>query len=206
MNVKKIFDFQTALALNYKSLGLTDDEYVLLSITYSLVNNGVKFVNPSDLTLLCGFSSTKIDVIMTGLISKKYISNEFDSNGNIITSFNGIENVLLKEIKKELETEEKKNEETKNSDVNIAKYMEEFFNRPLSPLEYDVIQSWKNKNYSFDLIKGACDISAQNGNKSIRYIDTIIFEESRKMTLGTEEYQRRQQETIELSNVDWLNK
>ena len=205
MNIKRAFDFQTILALNYKNIGLTDDEYVVLSITYALCKDGQRFVNPTDLALLCNFSNTKIDVVISGLISKKYISNEFDSNGNIATSFNGIEDVLLQIVKKEIENKAIKNE-SEQLNVNIAKYMEEFFNRPLSPLEFDVIQSWKNKKYDFDTIKAACDIAAQNGNRSIRYIDTVIFEETRKQNLGTEEYQRRQQETIELSNVDWLNK
>ena len=62
------------------------------------------------------------------------------------------------------------------------------------------------KKYDFALIKASCEIAAQTGNKSIRYIDTIIFEENKKLELGVEEYQRNQQETIELSNVDWLNK
>ena len=89
---------------------------------------------------------------------------------------------------------------------DIFKYMQNFFNRPLSPLEYDVIQVWKSKKYDFALIKASCEIAAQTGNKSIRYIDTIIFEENKKLELGVEEYQRNQQETIELSKVDWLNK
>ena len=90
--------------------------------------------------------------------------------------------------------------------MGIFKYMQNFFNRPLSPLEYDVIQGWKSKKYDFALIKASCEIAAQTGNKSIRYIDTIIFEENKKLELGVEEYQRNQQETIELSKVDWLNK
>ena len=89
---------------------------------------------------------------------------------------------------------------------DVFKFMQSFFNRPLSPLEYDVIQSWKNKKYEFALIKAASEIAAQTNNKSIRYIDTIIFEESKKAEIGDEEYQKRQQETIELSNIDWLNK
>ena len=84
--------------------------------------------------------------------------------------------------------------------------MQNFFTRPLSPLEYDVIQTWKSKNYNFTLIKAACEIAALNNNKSIRYIDTIIFEEAKKEEIGAEEYQKRQQETVDLSNIDWLNR
>ena len=88
----------------------------------------------------------------------------------------------------------------------VLSYMESFFARPLTPLEYDVIQSWKNKKYEFALIKAACEVAMQTNNKSIRYIDTIIFEENKKIVMGVEEYRKNEQETVELSTVDWLNK
>ena len=83
MNINRYINFERLLTLNYKRIGLTDDEYLLLSITYELVQTGTKFVNPSDLALLCNFSTTKIDVVYSGLISKKLVTNEFNSTGEI---------------------------------------------------------------------------------------------------------------------------
>ena len=202
MSMNRYINFERLLTLNYKKIGLNDDEYLLLSITYQLVQTGTKFVNPSDLALLCNFSPVKIDVVYSGLISKKLVSNEFSNDGSVYTSFDGIIKKLLDVIG---EGEEKK-VEGKTDEEDFFKYMQKFFNRPLSPLEYDVIQGWKNKKYEFNLIKAACELAFQSGNKSIRYIDTIIYEETRKIEIGDEEYQRRQQETIEISKVDWLNK
>ena len=203
MKINKYINFEKLLTLNYKKIGLSDDEFLLLLITYELVETGTKFVNPADLALLCGFSTTKIDVVYSGLISKKLIDNVFDNDKTMYTSFDGICQKLLECLDDEIDLE--KQEEVKNKIV-VFKYMQTFFNRPLSPLEYDVIQSWKNKKYEFNLIKAACELASQSGNKSIRYIDTIIYEESRKQQLGEEEYQKREQETIELSKIDWLNK
>lgn len=203
MSLNRYINFERLLTLNYKKIGLNDDEYILLSLTYQLIQTGTRFVNPSDLALLCNFSTTKIDVVYSGLISKKIISNEFDSNNIMYTSFDGIYKQLIEFISNEGNDEVNK---TKKEDEDVFKYIETFFNRPLSPLEFDVIQSWKNRKYEFNLIKAACELAQQTGNKSIRYIDTIIFEESKKQEMGDEEYQRRQQETIELSTVDWLNK
>jgi len=90
MNINRFINFVRLLTLNYKKIGLSDDEYVLLSITYELVQTGTKFVNPSDLALLCNFSTTKIDVVYSGLIAKNLISNEFSPSGSIYTSFDGI--------------------------------------------------------------------------------------------------------------------
>lgn len=206
MNINRFINFSRLLTLNYKNIGLSDDEYVLLSITYELVQTGTKFVNPSDLALLCNFSTTKIDVVYSGLIAKNFIKNEFSSSGAIYTSFDGIVKKLLECLDDEVDNQEAKSKKNKIVKEDFFAYMEKFFTRPLSPLEYDVIQGWKNKNYDFALIKAACEIASQTGNKSIRYIDTIIFEENKKNEIGAEEYQKRQQETIELSTVDWLNK
>ena len=206
MNINRYINFARLLTLNYKKIGLSDDEYILLSITYELVQTGTKFVNPSDLALLCGFTTTKIDVVYSGLIEKKLLSNEFNSSGSIYTSFDGIVKKLLSCLEDEVDVQEAKDKKDKIVEEDIFKYMQSFFNRPLSPLEYDVIQTWKNKKYSFVLIKAACEIAMQSNNKSIRYIDTIIFEENKKEEIGELEYQKRQQETIELSKIDWLNK
>ena len=134
------------------------------------------------------------------------MSNEFSPSGSIYTSFDGIVKKLLECLDDEVDIQQAKSRKSKIAKEDLFKYMESFFTRPLSPLEYDVIQMWKNKNYDFVLIKAACEIAAQTGNKSIRYIDTIIFEENKKNEIGAEEYQKREQETIELSTVDWLNK
>lgn len=206
MNINRYINFERLLTLNYKKIGLSDDEFVLLSITYELVQTGTKFVNPSDLALLCGFSTTKIDVVYSGLISRKLISNEFSKSGSIYTSFDGIVKKLLECLDDEVDVQNAKSKKSKIVEQDLFDYMQQFFTRPLSPLEYDVIQSWKNKKYDFALVKAACEIAAQTGNKSIRYIDTIIYEENKKMEIGAEEYQKREQETIELSTVDWLNK
>ncbi len=206
MNINRYINFERLLTLNYKKIGLTDDEYLLLSITYELVQTGTQFVNPSDLALLCNFSTTKIDVVYSGLIAKKLVSNEFNNSGMIYTSFDGICQKLVECLDDEVDNQQAQDKKNKIVEEDLFKYMQNFFNRPLSPLEYDVIQGWKNKKYDFALIKAACELASQSGNKSIRYIDTIIFEENKKQEIGDEEYQKRQQETIELSTVDWLNK
>ncbi len=85
MNINRYINFSRLLTLNYKKIGLSDDEYLLLTITYELVQTGTKFVNPSDLSLLCNFTPTKIDVVYSGLIAKKLISNEFSKSNKSIS-------------------------------------------------------------------------------------------------------------------------
>lgn len=206
MNINRYINFERLLTLNYKKIGLSDDEFLILLLTYEVVQTGTKFVNPFDLALLCNFSTTKIDVVYSNLISKKLIENAISSDKSMYISFDGICKKLLDCLDDEVDIEKQREQKEKIVEEDIFKYMQTFFNRPLSPLEYDVIQGWKNRKYDFALIKAACELATQTGNKSIRYIDTIIFEESRKQDLGAEEYEKREQETIELSKIDWLNK
>ena len=201
MNINTYINFERLLLLNYKKIGLSDDETLILLITHTLVESGNKFVNPSDLALLCNFTPTKIDVLYSSLTKKGYIDTDILPNGSVITTFKKLTKELFEIVNSSIEDSKEQDEEE-----DIFSYMEKFFGRLLTPLEYDVIQSWKMKKYSFKLIKSSSEIAAQTGNKSIRYIDTIIFEESKKNELGAEEYQKRQQETVELSRIDWLNK
>lgn len=202
--IASMINFEKTFLLNYKKLNLTDDEALVLLITYSLVSSGTKFVNPTDLELLCGFSSTKIDVVYSSLTNKNYISTEILDDGSVVTSFDYITEKLLKLLQGEQEKISSLKQDKEED--NLFDYMEKFFGRLLSPLEYEVIQSWKNKKYSYKLVKAACEIAQASNNKSIRYIDSILFEETKKIELGPEEYSRREQETVELSQVDWLNK
>jgi DnaD/phage-associated family protein len=204
MNINRYINFSRLLTLNYKKIGLSDDEYLLLTITYELVQTGTKFVNPSDLSLLCNFTPTKIDVVYSGLIAKKLISNEFSKSNTVYTSFDGIVKKLLSCLEDEVDVQEAKDRKNKIVEEDLFEYMQKFFTRPLSPLEYDVIQGWKSKKYDFALIKASCEIAAQTGNKSIRYIDTIIFEENKKFLLELDE--KAKQNKIDVTTCKYVGK
>lgn len=191
------------LLLHYKKLGLTDDEVLILLLTYTLIETGTPFINPNDLALFSNFSITKIDVIFSSLTTKGWILTVIDEHGHAKSSvqplIEKLYDILFQQNKKE------KNKETADN-KEIYALFENFFARPLSPLEYDIINGWLKKGYTKQQIQAALDISKLNTNHSIRYIDTILFEEDKRKELSDEDYERRLQETIELSQIDWLNK
>lgn len=196
------------LTLNYKKMGISDDEFVILLLTYTLIKTGNEFINPSDLALLCNYTVTKIDVLYTNLIAKGLIKTDVCEDGKVKTNLNELYKKLceiwVNDYQKKYQVKE--NKDKPNDSKNIFNLFEKFFGRPLSPLEYDIINGWIEKKYSYEEIKLALDICAQSPNHSIRYIDTILFEEHKKKQMSEEEYQSRLQETIELSKIDWLNK
>ena len=123
MNINRYINFERLLTLNYKKIGLTDDEYLLLSITYELVQTGTQFVNPSDLALLCNFSTTKIDVVYSGLIAKKLVSNEFNNTGMIYTSFDGICQKLIECLDDEMDIQKAQDKRKKIVEEDYFKYI-----------------------------------------------------------------------------------
>ena len=56
---KEYINVERMLILNYKKLGLNDDEVVILLLTYALIKNGTGFINPSDIALFSSFSVHK---------------------------------------------------------------------------------------------------------------------------------------------------
>lgn len=202
----EMLDVEKMLILNYKKLGLNDDEVILLLLTYTLYQTGNTFINPSDLALFSNFTVTKIDVLYTNLIAKRWIQTHIDEKGIVQTDLSLMHQKLNELYVNEWQQRQKKEEKKEETEKNVFTLFENFFGRPLSPLEYDIINGWLDKKYTYEEIQLAVNLCAQSANHSIRYIDTILFEEHKKKQLSETEYQNQLQETIELSKIDWLNK
>ena len=63
---------------------------------------------------------------------------------------------------------------------NIFEKFEKEFSRTLSPMEYEIINDWLDKNTSEELILGALKEATYNGVNNLRYIDKIIYEWNKK--------------------------
>ena len=76
--------------------------------------------------------------------------------------------------------------ETKNKEKNkklkedIFSKFESEFRRPLTGTEFEIIKAWLEKLYSEELILAALKEAVYNGATNIRYIDTILYEWSKK--------------------------
>ena len=65
----------------------------------------------------------------------------------------------------------------KKSEKNV---FEKEFGRTLSPMEYEIINGWLSNQLSEELILGALKEATYNGVSSLRYIDRILLEWSKK--------------------------
>ena len=95
---------------------------------------------------------------------------------------------------------------------NIFEKFEKEFSRTLSPMEYEIINDWLDKNTSEELILGALKEATYNGVNNRRYIDKIIYEWNKKGFKNMEDVNNhiRNRNTSdksvkEISDYNWLD-
>lgn len=100
--------------------------------------------------------------------------------------------------------------EEKN-DSNIYSIFEKELARPLSPIEYELINGWLECNYKEGIILAALKEAVFNGVNNFRYIDKILFEWNKKGIDSLEKVEKNKKEfkkeenNIEVPDYDWLN-
>lgn len=103
------------------------------------------------------------------------------------------------------------NEEEKQKDDNdLFNTFEKEFGRTLSPMEYDIINSWLEDNINKELILEALKEAVFNGVNNLRYIDKILFEWSKKGIKNTSDIKNKiikeeDEKQEEYYEYDWLN-
>ena len=119
-------------------------------------------------------SVNKILDSFTSLTNKGLININVIKNGNVVSeivNLDAIYKTMVNDINKS-------NKVVVNN--NIFEKFEKEFSRPLSPMEYEIINDWLDKNVSEEIILGALKEATYNGVTSLRYIDKIIYEWTKK--------------------------
>ena len=94
---------------------------------------------------------------------------------------------------------------------DIYSEFEQEFGRPITSMEYEIINAWLEHNYSEELVIGALKEAVYNGVKNLRYIDKILYEWNKKgfkkMSDVTNHLEKREQkkEDKELFDYNWLD-
>lgn len=119
-------------------------------------------------------SVNKILDSFTSLTNKGLINIDVIKEGNIAKEVVNLNNVYITMVN----NINKVNKVKINN--NIFEIFEKEFSRTLSPMEYEIINDWLNKNISEELIIGALKEAIYNGVTNLRYIDKIIYEWTKK--------------------------
>jgi len=200
----KSFNYQISkeLLFNYKGMNITDSELII--IIY-LVNQTVNTYNPKQIS-----SDLKIDLNtvfeqVNSLCEKNLIKIEMKRINKVLTETINFD-LLYEKLAFSLNQTEEKN------DTNLYSTFETEFGRTLSPMEYEIINSWKDNGCTEELIMLALKEATYNGVSNLRYIDKIIYEWTKKgiktkedVEKNKKQFKNNKTDKKELFDYDWLN-
>lgn len=192
------------ILFNYKKLNITDIE--LIVIIY-LINQTSDIYNPKQICNDLKLDMNNVLEIINSLSEKNILKIDFKKINNIRSEVVNL-NQLYEKVALSLE----ENEEDKNSNNNIYSLFESEFGRTLSPMEYNILNSWIENGYSEELIKLALKEAVYNDVRGFRYIDTILFEWGKKgiktaqdVDNDRKKFKNKNIPKKELFDYDWLN-
>ena len=153
-------------------LNLSLEEFLMLVY---FDNDYTSYLNMEELSKNIGLSSEEAYEVFTNMLTKKIIDVKTakDIEGRLIerVSLDNFYTMIMEDEQKVLKEEKK---------TDIYAEFETEFARPITSMEYEIINAWLNHNYSEEMIIGALKEAVYNGVKNLRYIDKILFEWNKK--------------------------
>lgn len=191
------------LLYNYKTLNISDSEFVLLIY---LINENI--YNPKQIGIDLNIPFPEVLESINNLTEKGILKIELAKINNIRTEVVNLdplyEKLALLIIKEDKEEEKPQ---------SLYDMFEQELGRTLSPMEYEIINGWLG-TCSQEIILLALKEATYNGVSNFRYIDRIINEWEKKGIKTKEDVEKNRQEfkinkinkkNQELFDYDWLN-
>ena len=156
-----------------KKNNLTLDEALL--IVYFCGNNVHPILDIDEIMNKVGMSELEIMKAFENLCNKNLIDIKMVRNKD-----NKMEEVIdLNPLSESIAIETFEDAKSDESN-NIFALFENEFGRPLSSIEYELINKWIESGISTELIRNALKEAIFNGSLTLRYIDAILREWKRK--------------------------
>lgn len=211
MNLKKVLENKN-LVINSLFIGqsiklsLSLNEFLILIYFDNLVN---KEFDIKQLVTILKMNENDALSAFNQLIERKLITIDAEKNsaGKIVEKVNLEPFYTL--IVDDFKTETKQREKT-----DIFSIFEKEFGRPISSMEYEIINAWLDKSFTEELIIGALKEAIYNGVTNLRYIDKILYEWQRKgiknmqdvdKHLNNRSKKNEEKQTKELFDYNWLD-
>lgn len=184
-----------------REFNLTVDEMILLLFLY---NQDGEVFNPN---LIAGSLNMELLSVMKNVssLSDKGLVNVVTKKNEAKVKEEVIDLTMLYE-KITLRLIDKINKE-EDQEINIYEILTEELGRKLTPMECEMISTWKKNNYKDELIKEAVREATLNGVSSLRYIDKILYEWNKKGYKKKDDLKKntKSEEKVEIFECDWLD-
>ena len=205
MNYKLLSDKNLVISSNiikYLDKNLTLNEFLILLY---FINNEDDSFNAEAISNMFNISINDVIDSFNNLITKKIIDLETkkDKNNKVIDKVS-LDN-LYKNVMVSLDKEQKEDDK-----LSIFDTIEKEFDKKLSPIDMEIINGWLEIDTPEELIRGAIKEAAYNGVKTLRYMDQLIYEWSKKEFKTMEDVNNHlktrdnNNEDEDLFDYDWL--
>lgn len=196
------YQVSQSLLFNYKSMNITDQELIILIY---LINQKENIYNPKQISFDLKIELNTVFEEINSLCEKGIIKIEMKRINKVLNETINLD-LLYEKLAFSLNQVEEK------EDTNLYSIFETEFGRTLSPMEYEIINSWKDSGYTEELIILALKEATYNGVSNLRYIDKIIYEWGKKGIKTKEDVEKNRKQfknnnttKKELFDYDWLN-
>lgn len=187
----KDFVINSNIIKSISSLDITLDEFLL--ILYFI--NVSTFLDTNDVKKKLGFEEDKVVNTFSSLLNKKYISLDVKyKNGEVEESVN------LDPLYDRLAL----NKKTEDPSTDIYALFEKELGRTISSFEVELINKWIENGVSEDTIKEALKEAILNNARSFKYIDSIIYNWSKK-GVKTRYKEEKEKRSDEMMDWDWFD-
>jgi len=192
---------------NYKNLGITEEELIIIMLIISL-GNDIEY-NPDVFVCELGMDKKRVMLLINNLIDKKILSIEMVKNGrkmeehiNISLLYDKLLNIV-KDIS---------DDDSIKIDNSIFTIFENELGKLLSPMQVDTIRDWVMTYKNEELIIAALREAVMNNVSNFNYIDSILRDWSKKGYKNKEDilkdknkYREKKKSNIDIVDMDWLN-
>ncbi|MCU9613680.1 DnaD domain-containing protein [Caldibacillus lycopersici] len=163
----------------YKSIGLTDLECMLILQLHAFMEKGNSFPTLEELSNRMTLSLEQCSQTLGSLLTRGYLEIlKGHTDQGIYFEKYSLQPLWKKLINHQLLVEKEQTEQQlKLEEGSLFTIFEQEFARPLSPMECETLAMWiDNDHHNPALIKAALQESVMSGKLNFRYIDRILFE------------------------------
>lgn len=191
------------LFFNYKKLNITEEELVLIIYLINMDN----CFNLKKISKELDTNNKDLLKLINSLIEKDLLEIQVDKENTMCS-----ETICLNNLYQKLGFILVNIEEKKEVSTNLFSVFEKEFGRTISPMEYEIINAWKESKFTDELIVLALKEATYNGVSNLRYIDKILHEWKKKGINTAKDVERDKQnfskkatKNVEIIDYDWLN-
>ncbi len=209
-NVKKLILEQPIIVPrilfnNYKKLGLSEEELVVIML---IISYGNKIVyDPSLFMEQLGMTRHKVMKIINDLLAKNIVSLVIEKVSRKNEEYITLDLLYDKLLNIVIDKEESEEE----VDNKIFSIFESEFGRTLSSMEYGQVMEWLTSGVTEELITCALREAVLNGVSNFRYIDSILNDwkkkgyKNKEDVMKEKERYRNKKKEVSVFDTDWLN-